>query len=57
MMTPPIFEETLKMTKYETYELEKRALMYKLLDTCTTSEEYQKEYDKGLTKLITKFKI
>ena len=45
------------MTKYDVYEIEKRNVMYKLLDTCTTSAEYQKKYEAEITKLITKLKI
>lgn len=42
---------------YYLYEIEKRNLMYKLLDTCITSAEYQEKYEKEITKLINKLKI
>lgn len=42
---------------YYLYEIEKRNLMYKLLDTCKTSAEYQKKYEKEIKKLINKLKI
>lgn len=42
---------------YYLYEIEKRNLMYKLLDTCKTSVEYQKKYEREVKKLINKLKI
>ena len=43
--------------KFEQYEIEKKAIIFRLYETCKNSFEFQEAYDKAIRKLIKKLGI
>lgn len=42
---------------WETYEILKKELEYKLYQTCTSAEEFEIKYRKGIQKIINLLKL